>query len=284
MSAYRSIFLEPDWAHTLYYGWREEEYFPAVKVLRKDVGPASRLLLLGETGDVDIAERALREAGHGPLREAVFHDFTGSLNDASLRGFQNLARDKWMLNAATFVIDLSADPDAILERMSADTKRRIRKADAAGVAVEVESHPPLARLCRFFGALREMQIDRGLHPVRTAPLERMFEEGRALLLSNETEGSSGGYLMLYRAGDKAIWLHGVGRGTTPDSGQLLQWRAIEALKQRGVRWYDLGGVPSDPASGIRPYKQGFGGDFVALGKEFASASPLVALARRLISR
>lgn len=284
MSAYRSIFLEPEWAHTLYYGWREQASFPQIRVLRKDFGPVTRLLLLGETGDVDIAERALREAGHGPLREAVFHDFTGSLNDASLRGFQNLARDKWMLNAATFVIDLSADPDAILERMSADTKRRIRKADAAGVAVEVESHPPLARLSRFFGALREMQIDRGLHPVRTAPLERMFEDGRALLLSNETEGSSGGYLMLYRAGDKAIWLHGVGRGTTPDSGQLLQWRAIEALKRRGVRWYDLGGVPSDPASGIRRYKQGFGGDFLALGNEFASASPLVALARRLISR
>lgn len=283
MTTYRSIFLEPDWAHTLYYGWREVASFPEVTVLRKDFGPASRLLVLSEAQDGIQLDQALGEArAGGAMRETIVHDFGGSL-PGTPKGFRELPRARWMLNGSTLVIDLTREEGAIYDCMAADTKRRVLKAERAKVRVEIEPRPEGAQLRRFFDALQEMHRQRGLHPIATAPLQRMFEDGRALLLSNESRVGPGAYLMLYLAGDKAIWLHGVGRGSSPDSGQLLQWRAIQTLKANGIRWYDLGGVPADPASGIRRYKEAFGGEFVPLGNEFVMTGPLMALARRVLS-
>lgn len=281
MTAYRSIFLEPDWAHSAYYGWREEASSPHVRVLGKPAGPISRRLVLSDGGADELNE--LLGLGHGPLAETIVHDFTGTLSSAELPGFTPLPRRGWMLNGATFAIDLAEDATAIFERMAPDTKRRIRKADKAAVEVAVEQHPDGARIDRFFAAVCQMHRERGLHSLPVATLSRMFDDGRATLLSNEAAGSPGAYLMLYRAGPTAIWLHGVGRGATADTGQLLQWRAIEALKAAGARWYDLGGAPPDPASGIFRYKQAFGGEFVSLGNEWVRGGLAVSVARRAVA-
>jgi hypothetical protein len=277
LRAYRSIFLEPDWAHTHYYGWKEEARSPGVRVLRKVVGPASRRLVLSECGADEVNE--LVGNSQGLLAETIVHDFSGTLSTWQLPGFKALPRDGWMLNGGTFAIDLAEDATAIFEAMTPDTKRRIRKAEKAGIEVAVEHHPNPSRLERFFAALQQMHRERGLYPVPVATLSRMFEDGRATLLSNEAADSPGAYLMLYRAGPTAIWLHGVGRGATADTGQLLQWRAIAALKAAGAGWYDLGGAPADAESGIYRYKQAFGGAFVSLGNEWVRTSSAVAVAR-----
>ena len=63
-------------------------------------------------------------------------------------------------------------------------------------------------------------------------------------------------------GDTPIYL----LGATSDEGlklkgaYLLQWRAIQWLKERGCRWYDLGGINAAENPGVYEFKSGFGGE------------------------
>lgn len=281
MSAYRSIFLEADWAHTQYYGWEEVAASSKVRLLRKRIGPLSRELVLSEGTAREI--RALLSKSRRWLHETVIHDFCGTLSIAALPGkFRPLPRSRWMLNSATFVIDLTPNPAAIYKKMNANTKRRIRKAEESGVKVSIEQRPCNDRLNRFFAALKRMHRERGLHSLSSTALARMFDDGRAILLSNDVGDAPGAYLMLYRSSQKAIWLHSVGKGENPDVGRLLQWHAIKALRAAGVRWYDLGGAPDDSGSGIYRFKEGFGGQFVTLGGELVSTSPALDAARAAV--
>jgi hypothetical protein len=68
-------------------------------------------------------------------------------------------------------------------------------------------------------------------------------------------------LVVSAIGDTAIYL----LGATSDEGlklkgaYLLQWRAIQWLKERGCRWYDLGGIDPVRNPGVYEFKSGFGG-------------------------
>ena len=39
----------------------------------------------------------------------------------------------------------------------------------------------------------------------------------------------------------------------------LQWTLIKWLKERGVRWYDLGGIDPEGNPGVYSFKRGFSG-------------------------
>ena len=69
------------------------------------------------------------------------------------------------------------------------------------------------------------------------------------------------------------------------AGVLLQWGVMRALKAAGLRWYDMGGLPSlDSANGIYRFKKGFGGELVELGAEYGRSGALANLARKLTGR
>ena len=68
-------------------------------------------------------------------------------------------------------------------------------------------------------------------------------------------------LVITSIGESAIYL----LAATGDAGlkergaYLLQWRAIQWLKERGCRWYDVGGVNPDRNPGVFQFKSGLGG-------------------------
>lgn len=62
-------------------------------------------------------------------------------------------------------------------------------------------------------------------------------------------------------GDSAIYLLGAtsDRGLTANGGYLLQWTWIRRLKERGFRWYDLGGIDPQCNPGVYHFKSGLSG-------------------------
>jgi hypothetical protein len=279
LTAYRSIFLEPDWAHTAYYGWREVGAAPHARMLGKRVGPLTRRLVLAEGVGEEIEPLVGR--GSRLLQETIIHDFSGKLSQSDLPpGFKPLPRESWILNSGTYVVDLANSSENLKHHMNSNWKRSLRRALADPPPVTVERHPTDAKLGRFFREVGKMARERALHIAPNTCLRRMFEDDRAILLSCEPEHGSGAYLMIYRAGLHAIWLYSVGTGASPDTQRLLQWRALETLRSMGVRWYDLGGAPADSESGINRFKQGMGGEFVSLGNEWVRSGLAVAAARR----
>jgi hypothetical protein len=78
-------------------------------------------------------------------------------------------------------------------------------------------------------------------------------------------------------GDSAIYL----LGATSDDGlnskgaYLLQWRLIQALKESGCKYYDLGGIDPERNPGVYHFKQGLSGvDSIQLSPVVACKSVL----------
>lgn len=91
--------------------------------------------------------------------------------------------------------------------------------------------------------------------------EHLPETHRMQVLICEREGVPVAGLVTSAMGNSAIYL----LGATSDSGlnakgsYLLQWTAIQWLKENGVRWYDLGGIDPDRNPGVYHFKRGLSG-------------------------
>ena len=154
--------------------------------------------------------------------------------------------------------------------MNADCRRKLRKAREAGMRVEIEDHPAPNTVGEFVANFEEMARERGLRSPGRAAIQRMFDGGDLTLFRNLAGEQSRSTAAIYRAGDKAIFMIGVGGDKRNDgAGQLLHFEIMRDLRARGLRWYDFGGVAStEETDGIFRFKKGFGGRFVSLGSEY----------------
>ena len=77
----------------------------------------------------------------------------------------------------------------------------------------------------------------------------------------EQDGLALNALVISAVGDSAIYLLAATgeRGLKERGAYLLQWRAIQWLKEQGVRWYDVGGINPDRNPGVYQFKTGLGG-------------------------
>ena len=77
----------------------------------------------------------------------------------------------------------------------------------------------------------------------------------------EKDGQVLNALVVSAAGDTGIYLLAA-TGTAGLNGRgahLLQWRALQWLKERGIRWYDVGGMNAEWNQGVYQFKSGLGG-------------------------
>ncbi|MFV0279913.1 MAG: GNAT family N-acetyltransferase [Rhodoblastus sp.] len=271
-ASYRSIFLEPDWAHQKYFGWRTRDCAPGLRILSKTVRGAERLLALVEPGQ-SVASLAAGIPARLTTAEITVHAFeAGEAASFSVNGraFAPLANEERLLNIATYVIDLSQDEEALMGAMSSDYRRKIRKATGAGVSVVAVERPDTELVQEFSAAFGRLAQDRGLAAFDPGAYSRMYAAGDAILYVLRQDGENAGYLHVYKAGPSAIFMTGVTPAKAHDgAGQFLHWEIIRDLKRRGLRWYDLGGVRSfDDADGISRFKKGFGGGAINLGAEW----------------
>lgn len=77
----------------------------------------------------------------------------------------------------------------------------------------------------------------------------------------EKDGRALNALVISQVGDTGIYLlAATGTDGLKERGaHLLQWRAMQFLKERGCRWYDLGGINPDKNPGVFQFKSGLGG-------------------------
>lgn len=290
---YSSIFLSPDWAHQKHFGWRVAAEEPGLRVLTKRHSIIRRHLIMltrgGELAAADYIERVCRPSA---LSDIVVHDFN-AVSPANIcfsgRTFRMTAQRERLLNVATFVVDLKCPEDAILAGMSSDYRRKIRKAEAAGVTVQFYSRPSSSLRNSFAGAFRALAAERALQPIDPVVLEAMYAAGDAILVVARKHGETTNYLHLYRAGCTGFFMYGVNLVKENDgAGQYLHFAIMRRLKADGLSWYDLGGVAScDPTDGIYTFKKKFGGHYVDLGMQWrwtGSAAKLAARAPAMLRR
>ena len=272
--AYTSIFLEDDWAHQCFYGWRVIEQAKSFRVLGKRVGPLTRSLVLArEAESAEIRAAICKQISRGLLHETVVHNFAvkPEANEWFLaQGFRIGNESERLLNTATFVLDLKAPLETLLGNMTSDYRRKIRKAENRSVVVNAFREPSGAMFLEFVDRLNALSREQNFSPIDPDVLLAMYAQKRAVMFVVEVEGITLGYLHVYLAGTTGMFMYGVSLEKHNDgAGQFLHWQIMNWLKDNGYCWYDLGGVASqEQLDGIYRFKAGFGGAFVELGSEW----------------
>ncbi len=186
----------------------------------------------------------------------------------------------------TVVLNLELTEDELLRRMKQKTRYNILLAERKGVQVRegnIDDLPMLYRLYaetsqrdgflirsedyyltawQTFLSYRQSGLREDRNP---GDLKNPF----AQILIAEYAGEAVAALVLFIFRDKAWYMYGMSSDQHREKmpNYLLHWRAIQFLRQIGVREYDLWGAPdrfdeSDAMYGVYRFKVGFGGETV----------------------
>jgi lipid II:glycine glycyltransferase (peptidoglycan interpeptide bridge formation enzyme) len=152
-------------------------------------------------------------------------------------------------------------------RKKLDQKWRNCLNSAERNGLQVVQAPTLELYDKFLSAYREM---RARKPFETTVDVAEFRKMQAELpppLKLETficeqEGKLLNAIVVSAVGDSAIYLLGAtsGDGLKMKGAYLLQWHAIQWLRARGCRWYDLGGINAERNPGVYHFKSGLSGE------------------------
>lgn len=171
----------------------------------------------------------------------------------------------------TLRVDLSASLEDLRKGLHQRWRNKLKNAGNAGYSV-IESSAPEA-YARFVTAYGEMMARKRFETTVDVNEfgkihQRLPDELRLLILVCEKESVLLNALVVAAAGETGIYL----LAATSDAGLesngafLLQWRAMQYLKERGCRWYDMGGINPERNPGVYQFKSGIGGqDTLQLG-------------------
>ncbi len=274
-ASYAPIMLHKGWVLERYYGWSVVHEGPMLKLLRKSRGPLTTALLLArDASDESVAALAALHGLPGWRSVVVCNDFSshaeGTCRIIAGARFTRVTTGRWF-GVGTFVFDLSESLDTVWGRIAPRERTKCRKVERLGITMDFDDHPTPEAIDTFLELYGRMARARGLeHPCRETLL-RMFADGRLLMgRSMDRAGRCLTMNLTYLCGGQGYFLHGARAEEIPDGvGHHAHWETIKMLKGAGLRWYDLGLVPScDPSDGIYRFKASLGGEFVDFGREF----------------
>jgi lipid II:glycine glycyltransferase (peptidoglycan interpeptide bridge formation enzyme) len=182
---------------------------------------------------------------------------------------------RYALNFDTTVtLDLSLPEEELLARMNKTTRYKVRRATREGVEI-VEPEDFEAAWETFYRWLEDTAERKPGFTIRRPReylhdmMRAMRDAGQGHLFFAAHEGTPLAGIFIFTFGEKYWYMHGASstekRGYNPN--HLLQWEVMRWAKQRGIRYFDMVGIPKpedrnedDPYYGVYRFKIGFGGE------------------------
>ncbi|MEI7445881.1 MAG: GNAT family N-acetyltransferase [Burkholderiales bacterium] len=214
--------------------------------------------------------------GSAPLRRPRALLYTPELPLEAAAGFSRLRRV--MTGHSTVRIDLAREPDAIRAAMHGKWRNRLAAAERAGLKVQRVGGRPAQyrwllerelaqRQRRGYIALPDGFVEtfqeaargdggRGTDPVLTLRVDVGREPAAGMMFLVHGEAAT------YQVG----WASEAGRDA--DAHNLLLWHGVLALRERGVRTLDLGGVDTARGAGLARFKIGSGGEVLTFAGSY----------------
>jgi lipid II:glycine glycyltransferase (peptidoglycan interpeptide bridge formation enzyme) len=180
----------------------------------------------------------------------------------------------------TFLMDITPPLDELRRRLDAKWRNKLKQSERNNLTVVsgCGSHEYQA-FCEIYSQMRNRKVfETSVDVDEFGRIQRALTESqRMLVLICQDEGVPLAGLVASVMGDSAIYL----LGATSDAGlnskgaYLLQWTLINWLKDRGIRWYDLGGI--DPAAnpGVYSFKRGLSGVDICQIRSYTASESVV---------
>jgi lipid II:glycine glycyltransferase (peptidoglycan interpeptide bridge formation enzyme) len=204
--------------------------------------------------------------------------FAGSPRaDAIQTAFGRFTREPVVANGThrTFVLDLSPTLEELRKGLDSKWRNRLVGAERNNLRVVVgHSSEEYRTFCGIYSQMRKRKAFETTVDVEEFGRiqEELTETHRMQILICEDKGIPVAGLVASTMGDSAIYL----LGATGDDGlnskgtYLLQWTLIKWLKEKNVKWYDLGGIDPEKNPGVYHFKKGLS------GMDVCQVNPLVA--------
>jgi len=281
-SIYTPIFLHPEWVAEKYYGWTCIRQDSGLRVIRKRVGPIEKTLFMANgIGNHELAAAIIKDGSSQRFGIDILHNFCCAPMIPGVEAggqFFTLLTEGRQLNIGTFVIDLELDDEQLWKNFGPKSRNMVRKARECGTEFRVTTEPT-KDLDAFFSFYKPVVERLGLQLPSRPLIEKMLYRSDLLcLVAVDLNGEPVITNLVYLCDPNAYYLYGASAPKLAGGiGQFLQWETMRLLKERGYRWYDLGGVATTSLSdGIYAFKKALGGQYVDLGSEYRRIAPAVA--------
>jgi hypothetical protein len=178
----------------------------------------------------------------------------------------------------TFVLDLNPSLEEIRKRFDPKWRNKLSGAERNGLTVVAgDGVKEYRAFCQIYSEMRRRKtFDTTVDAAKFERIQQALPPSQRMrvLLCRE-KGAPVAGLVASVMGNSAIYL----LGATSDAGlnakgaYLLQWTLIGWLRERGVSWYDLGGIDPEVNPGVYQFKKGLSGlDTSQIGSLTASGS------------
>ena len=214
------------------------------------------------------------------------------LNDPFARSWESawlplgITRNQRIQPYRTMRVDLGLSVGDLRKNLHQRWRNYLKSAEKGGFAVregaQIEFYDKFLSAYREMMARKRFETTVDVDEFRQVQMQ-LPESLRMQVFLCEKGDKLFNALVVAAAGDTGIYLLAAtsNEGLSAKGAYLLQWRAMEWLKARGCRWYDLGGINPEKNPGVFQFKSGLGGqDDHQLGVFEASGSWLSSLCVR----
>lgn len=172
----------------------------------------------------------------------------------------------------TFRVDLSPTIEDLRSGLHQRWRNKLKNGEKTGLNITIGTSAELYE--QFAVAYEEMMARKKFETtVDIYEFQRIQaslpDALKMTVLVCEKDGQVYNSLVVATGGDTGIYLLAAtsNAGLQANGAFVLQWKAIELLKERGFRWYDLGGANPDKNPGGYQFKSGMSGrDVTQLGR------------------
>lgn len=164
----------------------------------------------------------------------------------------------------TFILDLCSPLDELRKRLDQKWRNQLNRAEKNNLKIIEDDNRDLFDIfLKMYDQMRSrksFQSSTDVHAFKR--IQKELSPGQKMkVLICERNGLPVAGLVGSAIGDTGIYLHGAtsNEGLDSKGAYLLQWRMIEWLKERGVKYYDLGGINPETNPGVYHFKSGLRG-------------------------
>ena len=180
----------------------------------------------------------------------------------------------------TFVVDLTPSLEELRTRLDAKWRNKLKQSERNQLTViSGQGSEEFKAFCEIYREMRKRKsFETTVDAEEFGRIQAALPESQRMrVLICQEKGVAVAGVVASAMGDSAIYL----LGATSDAGlkakgsYLLQWQMISWLKERGIRWYDLGGIDLEANPGVYYFKRGLSGVDICQIQPFISSESVI---------